>query len=135
MKESGSPNGSIHRTFRASFKMPFHELKHSLVKIRKQQYRNPIYLAREWRAALNSGDYASSAALARNFKVTRARVTQILNLLQLSPEAIALLSSLGDPFSSRIVSERRLRGILGMDTEKQTEHIKLMLLMGKCSPS
>jgi hypothetical protein len=60
----GSPNGSIHRTFRAVFEMPVTKSNHNLIKIRKRQYRNPIYLAREWRRALDDGEYTSPAALA-----------------------------------------------------------------------
>lgn len=113
--------------------MPVAQLNHNLIKIGKRQCRNPIYLAKEWRGALDSGEYKSFAVLARHLKASRARVTQIMNLLQLSPEAIALLSSLGDPIRSPIGAERRLRPLLGMVAEKQIERIKIMLSGGKGS--
>ncbi|MFC1955912.1 hypothetical protein ACFLWZ_05235 [Chloroflexota bacterium] len=112
------------------FEIPVAISKHNLIKICKRQYRNPIYIAIEWRKALDNGEYASLAALARHFKITRARVTQILNLLELSPEAIVLISSLGDPLRSPIVAERRLRPLLGMVAENQVEEIKILLSRG-----
>lgn len=123
-----SPNGSIHRTFRATFEMPDAPFNHNLIKTGGRQYRNPIFLAREWRKALDNGEYASPAALAHHLKVSRARVTQILNLLKLSPEVIEMISSLGDPLRSPIVAERRLRLLLAQPSEQQKDIIKGMCL-------
>ena len=120
----GSPNGSIHRTFRAIFEMPVVPFNHNLIKIGKREYRNPIYLAQEWREALDNNKYASPAALARSLKISRARVTQIMNLLDLSPEAITLISSLGDPLRKPVITERSLRQLLEMAPEKQVERLK-----------
>ena len=123
----GSPNGSIHRTFRAVFEMPVVPFNHNLIKIGKRQYRNPICLAKEWRRALDNGEYMSHAALARHLKVSRARVAQILNLLKLSLETIELISSAGDPVSSPVVAERRLRPLLALTSEQQKVQVKIML--------
>jgi hypothetical protein len=123
----GSPNRLIRRTFRDVFNMPADSFNHNLIKIGKRQYRNPIYLAREWRTALDNGVYTSSAALAHHLQVSRARVIQILNLLKLSPEAIEMISSLGDPITSAIVSERRLRPLLSLNAEKQAKQIRILL--------
>jgi len=112
--KSGSPNGSIHRTFRAVFEMPVAPFNHNLIKIGKRQYRNPVYLAREWRCALDNGEYASLAALARHLRVSRARITQIMNLLKLSPETINKIASLGDPMTKPFVTERHLRTLLSL---------------------
>jgi hypothetical protein len=107
--------------------MPVVSFNHNLIKIGKRQYRNPICLAREWRTALDNGEYVSPASLARHIKVSRARVTQILNVLKLAPEAITLISSLGDPTSSTMITERGLRPLLGMAAEKQIDQIKILL--------
>jgi hypothetical protein len=130
MSESGSPNRSIHRTFRVVFEMSVTRSNRNLIKINKWQYRNPIHLAKEWRIALDAGEYASLAALASHFKVSRARVTQIMNLLRLSPEVIEIIYSLGDPINGPIIAERRLRPLLGLVTEKQIELVNIML--SKC---
>lgn len=130
----GSPNGSIHRTFRATFEMPVIQSNHNLIKVGKRRYRNPIYLAQEWRKALEHGEHTSPAALARALKVSRARVTQIMNLLDLSPEAIKLISSLGDPLRKPVITERSLRQLSEMAPEKQVEQLKtiLMLTLPRC---
>jgi hypothetical protein len=103
----------------------------NLIKIGKRQYRNPIYLAREWRKALDEGKYASPAGLARHLKVSRARVTQILNLLKLSPEVVEMVSSLGGPLSTPTVTERRLRSLLVFTVEQQIVQLKILLSKAK----
>ena len=103
------------------------QFNHNLIKIRKRQYRNPIYLAKEWCGALESGEFVSLADLARHYKVSRTRVTQIMNLLKLSPEVIDIISSLGDPVSSPRVTERKLRSLAAFTAEQQKDHVKNML--------
>jgi L-lysine 2,3-aminomutase len=131
MDKLGSPNRSIHRTFRAIFELPVTQIKHNLIKIDKRKYRNPIYLAKEWQEALNCSRYISPAALARHLNVSRARVTQIINLLRLSPEVIEIIYSLGDPINGPIIAERRLRPLFGLVAEKQMAEVKIMLSKGK----
>jgi hypothetical protein len=109
--------------------MPIVSFNHNLIKIGKRQYRNPIYLAREWRQVLDDGEYPSLAVLARHLKISRARVTQIMNLLRLSPGVLEMISSLGDPLRSPIVVERKLRPLLGLVATKQLEQIKTILSM------
>ena len=116
---AGSPNRLIHRTFQAVFKIPTNRSRRTLTKIRKRQYRNPIYLARQWQRAIASGEYSSSASLAYHLGVSRARVAQIMNLLNLSTEVLDIISSLGDPISSPIVTEKRLRPLLALAAEQQ----------------
>ena len=125
--ESGSPNRSIHRTFRAIFELPVTQIKHNLINIGKRTYRNPIHLAKEWRRALDHGEYSSAAALARYLNVSRARVTQILNLLRLSSEVIEMISSLGDPIGYPIVTERKLRPLMGLPIKQQIAQAKIIL--------
>jgi hypothetical protein len=90
-------------------------------------YRNPIFLAKEWQRMIDSGEFTSSAALARHLKVSKARVTQIMNLLKLSPEVVKIIDSLGDPISGPIVTERRLRPLLNSTADEQVARIKTML--------
>ena len=87
---------------------------HNLIRVAKAQYRNPIYLAMEWQRVLDSGQCESLSALARHFKVSRARVTQVMNLLSLSTDVIDIIRSLGDPINSPVVAERRLRPLLSL---------------------
>jgi hypothetical protein len=115
--------------------MPVVQFNHNLIKIGKRQYRNPIYLAKEWSQALDNGEYASPAALARQLRISRARVIQILNLLKLAPDVIEMISSLGDPMKSLVITERRLRPLLNLTAEEQVTQIKIMLLKELQSPS
>jgi hypothetical protein len=107
--------------------MPVAPFNHNLIQISKRQYRNPIYLAREWRKALDNYEYASPADLSRHLKVSRARVTQVLNLLKLASEVIDMVSSLGDPLRRPLVSERGLRLFIGLGAEQQKAQAEIML--------
>ena len=107
--------------------MPIARFTNNLIKMGKNQYRNPIYLAKEWRKALDHGEYSSAAALARYLNVSRARVTQILNLLRLSSEVIEMISSLGDPLGYPIVTERKLRPLMGLPIKQQIAQAKIIL--------
>ena len=62
---------------------------------------------------LDSGGYESKAELARKLGVSRARVTQVLNLLKLNPTMIRKITQLGDPLGSPVMTERKLREIAG----------------------
>jgi len=82
-------------------------------------HRNPIVVAQEWQRTLDSGECASRADLARKLGVTRARVTQVLGLLELTPEAVEGLVALGDPLPKPIVTEHGLRSILKLPADEQ----------------
>jgi len=51
----------------------------------------------------------SRAELARKLGFSRARVTQMLNLLKLPDELITEIEEMGDFWSRQIVTERQLR--------------------------
>jgi len=75
-------------------------------------YRNPVFLAQEWKRMLDSGEYTSQAALARYLGISRARVNQMLRLLKLPPKIQESLIRMGDPLPSRKITEHRLRTLL-----------------------
>jgi hypothetical protein len=58
-------------------------------------YRNPIALARKWQAMIACGQVSSRAVLARRVGVSRARVTQVLQLRTLTPKVIEAVEQLG----------------------------------------
>ncbi len=68
---------------------------------------------------LRAGECATRADLARKLGVTRARVTQILGLLEFTPEIVQALAALGDPRPKPIVTERSLRSRLKLPTKEQ----------------
>jgi len=93
----------------------------------KRPYRNPVFLAREWEKMLRSGKYVSQSALARKLGVSRVRVTQVLNLLRLTPEALEKVAGLGDPLTSPIVTERKLRPLIALPGAKQRRRVANMV--------
>jgi hypothetical protein len=76
---------------------------------------------------IDEGEVASRAALARLLGVSRARVTQVLQLLTLSPSVIDAIVQLGDPLSEQIVSERSLRQLVRMDYRQQRQWLNRAL--------
>ncbi len=91
------------------FEMPKVTDKQQLSKICRRQYSNPIYLARQWQRDLSEGKYISQADLSRKLGVSRARVTQILNLLKLPGDVIEKVTAMGDPLPKPIITEHGLR--------------------------
>lgn len=83
------------------------------------KHRKPIALAQEWHRALDDGECPSRAALARQLGVTRARMTQVLGLLELAPEGVHAIAALGAPLPRPIVSERMLRTLLTLPAGEQ----------------
>jgi transcriptional regulator with XRE-family HTH domain len=61
----------------------------------------------------------NQADLARKLGVTRARVTQVLRLLDLAPEVSHDLTRLGDPLPCKVVSERALRPLVDLPLREQ----------------
>jgi hypothetical protein len=90
-------------------------------------YRNPIFIAQEWHDAILMGKYTSQADLAIKNGFSRARVTQILRLLRLSPDVQCAINALGDPLPFPVVTERMLRPIVGAKPEIQKEIVKRIL--------
>jgi hypothetical protein len=89
-----------------------------------RQYRNPIRLAQEWQGLLAAGNCAAWADLARQLGVTRARVTQDLDLLGLAPEVLDAVIGLGDPLPTPVVTERSLRPLLKLPAEEQSRVLR-----------
>jgi len=87
-------------------------------------------LAREWKDAIENGQYKSQADLARKKAVSRARVAQILNLLKLDAEVQEMVVKLGDPMPSGSVTERKLRGLLSLSARQQKHTLGILLSSG-----
>jgi len=58
---------------------------------------------------IESGEAKNQAELAKLKGISRARVTQILNLLKLDKDAIRQIELIGDPMDKKVISERELR--------------------------
>jgi hypothetical protein len=68
-----------------------------------------IALAHALQRRVDSGEFADYAAMARNLGFTRARISQLMDLLLLAPDIQEELLSLEVPPGRQPLSERRLR--------------------------
>ena len=84
-------------------------------------------MATEWKEALDRGEYASQADLARKKGISRARVTQILKLLKLDPEVQEMVIKLGDPLPWGSATERKLRGLQSRSAREQRSRLEVLL--------
>ena len=76
---------------------------------------------------LENGEYSSRAALARSLGVSRARITQMLQLLDLAPDVVEAILDLGDPMPEQWVTERALRRLVAKSFSDQRSEVALML--------
>jgi hypothetical protein len=68
--------------------------------------------ALEWRRQLDAGEIPNLAEIARREGITRARVTQVMGMLQLTPEFQEQILSMADAARRLFVTERILRPIV-----------------------
>jgi ParB-like chromosome segregation protein Spo0J len=71
-------------------------------------FRNPLLYARELRDRMLA-EGINRAELARRVGVSRARVTQWLELLELPEKALRDAEALGDNWNRQLVTEREMR--------------------------
>jgi hypothetical protein len=81
--------------------------------------KHVIHLAWEWREMLRADTALSRAQIAANHGLSRARVTQIMNLLQLPRSILRTLSQVTAPDEIRCYTERKLRQLLLLQTEAE----------------
>lgn len=72
--------------------------------------------------------WASKAELARSLGISRARVSQVLELLDMAPEVVEAITNLGHPLPSPIISERALRPLVHLPVEEQKQWLQKLLL-------
>jgi len=80
-------------------------------------YRHPLALAYEFQELLEVGAVNNRAEIARRSGLSRARVTQVMNLLNLPDEIQEHVVAL-PPQEQRFYSGRRLRKFLGLGNEQ-----------------
>ncbi len=69
----------------------------------------------------------SQAELARKLDYSRARITQMLNLLKLPDELIVEVEEMGDYWSRQLLTERQLRRLSIMNSH---EYVLMMNIQG-----
>lgn len=65
--------------------------------------------------------------LAAHFGVTRTRVTQVMNLLRLHPDAQKMILDLGDPLNGTVITERALRAVVKMEPSRHQVAVQALL--------
>ncbi len=120
---SDSPDCNIGRTFISTFYFPRKATKPNII---KSIYRNPIYLAREYKQMIDNGQVKNQSGLAQKLGISRARVTQILSLLKFDSSIIQELEKLGDPLKSKLITERMLRPYTNKSTKEQKELLNIL---------
>ncbi len=66
----------------------------------------------------------SEADLARKLGISRVLVNHFITLLKLATEVIQKIEQIGDPMPKRYITERKLRSIVKMPSERQIAIIK-----------
>jgi len=85
----------------------------------QRNYRNPIHLAKEYKRLIDTGVARNESDLARQIGTSRVTVNHFVTLLKLPPDIIEAFEALGDPMPKRYITERRLRSIVKLPSEKQ----------------
>jgi hypothetical protein len=94
----------------------------SAVRLRGDQWKPPkepktpqvaefLRKAKEWQRQLDTGEICTPADIARREGVTRARVTQVMGMLRLTPEIQEQILSMPVCKGRALISERRIRTI------------------------
>jgi len=120
--ESELPNGACSGRIVTDVVIDFYEAKKRLKPQEKAWRPAPIQktlaLAEEFRRQLGSGG-VNQAYLARSHGLTRARVTQVLNLLKLHPTILDFLRVTPPGPRAGLFTERRVRPLLQLEPTDQ----------------
>jgi hypothetical protein len=128
LKLSGSPDCNIDRTFITTFYFPDKTTKANQI---ARIYRNPIYLAKEYKRMIDNGQVKNQSDLARKLGISRVRIHQILSLLKLDSLIIQELEKLGDPLKSKIITERMLRPYVNKSFREQKALLNILKTLFK----
>jgi hypothetical protein len=92
-------------------------------------YTSPLLEAKRYAGILKNDPFVKNQAdLAREMGVSRVRITQVMNLLRLTPDVQAQLLRIEDPKAIRFFSEHRLRPLVQIEDSKwQVREFQKML--------
>ena len=125
---SNSPDCNIGRTFICQY---YFQTAVKKSPTPNKTYRNPIYLAREYKEIIDKGKVKNQDELAKTKGITRSRVTQIINLLKLDSLIIQELEKLGNPLKSKIITERILRPYVNKSQQEQKYFLNILKTLFK----
>ena len=75
-------------------------------------YQNPIFLAKEYRKLIDSGEAKNQTDLARKLGTSKVHVCRVLSLLKLNDELLYAVEQIGNPMHKRIITVRMLQECL-----------------------
>ena len=78
-----------------------------------------------------SEESLTQADLARKLRVSRARVTQMLRLLDLDPKVAATIIAIGDSLPKRVITERALRPFINLPLDQQRSKVAQLVRQAK----
>ncbi|MDB4955615.1 MAG: hypothetical protein JWO36_3184 [Myxococcales bacterium] len=87
-----------------------------------------LKLAESFQSSLEAGEVPTRAALARQHGLTRARVTQLLDLLKLDPTILEYVHSLPAGTPEGLVTEKNLRGLVRLAPQLQIREAERRLV-------
>ena len=125
---SGSPDCAIDKTFTSTFYFPHKAKKATQI---THTYRNPIYLAREYKGMIDNGQVEKQSGLSHKLGISKVRIHQILSILKLDSLIIQELEKFGDPLKSKIITERMLRPYINKSLQEQKDHLNFLKLFLK----
>lgn len=97
---------------------------------RARRYRNALVVAQEWHILMGTGGL-NQADLARKMYMSRARVTQVLRLLDLDPKSAATVVALGDPLPRQVITERAFRPLIDLPVDEQRTRVAQLVRRAK----
>jgi len=71
---------------------------------------------------VDNGQVKNQSDLARLKGVSRARITQLINILKLDKKIKTKIEKLDDPLPNRAISERQLGKIINKNKKNNTSH-------------
>jgi len=83
-----------------------------------------LAMAESFQTKLEAGEVATRAALARQYGLTRARVTQLMDLLKLDPLILDYVRNLPAGTPERLVTEKNLRRLVKLPLSDQLKEAK-----------
>ena len=104
--------------------IPYNQLLFIKIKYPKPAIKDLLSKAEKYNAELSKartvpGGVNTKAGLARKLRISKARMTQIMNLLKLAPEIRQYLKDLNDPSSLNYFNAKRLRPIASIKDKQE----------------
>jgi cell division inhibitor SulA len=124
------PSGACSKNFESEFVLDLDAFRK---RKRPRELKLPpvvghLRLGERFQTLLDANEAPSRAWLARQHGLTRARVTQLMSLLQLHPDILGFVRSLPAGPPERSITEKQLRELVKLDLPDQIEAARRRLV-------